>query len=218
MASALPGADVRSSRPISKPGDARSCNADRNPASGRMATGRRDGASVRRRRVRRGRMPVRGHVLSRPAPGVFRGSPRAEAGRYLFIQRLGPDRRQRIRRVRAHAAAESVFPSDPPRFLLRTPRTVISTKDRIRGDLQRKAGSRNPSRHRDRYRAKPRGTRRALPALGFCHGSPLRSEIAARDPARLGDVVDAATETLARRFGSDAIDGKMQAHVVTVRK
>jgi len=57
-----------------------------------------------------------------------------------------------------------------------------------------------------------------VPALGFCHGTPLRSEIEARDPSRLGDVVDAATETVARRFGNDAVDGRMLANVITIRK
>lgn len=114
-----------------------------------------------------------------------------------------------------HAAAESVFPSDPPRFLLRTPHGYFD-QDRIRGDLAQ-GGFANRADiaivTARSHAASPR-----FPALGFCHGSPLRIEIAARDPARLGDVVDAATETLARRFGQDAIDGKMQAHVVTVRK
>ena len=54
-------------------------------------------------------------------------------------------------------------------------------------------------------------------ALGFCHGTPLRSEIEARDAARLGDVVDAAAALIARRFGAGAVDGRMLANVVTVR-
>ena len=46
----------------------------------------------------------------------------------------------------------------------------------------------------------------------------MRSEIEARDASRLREVVDAATQAIARQFGAEAIDGKMQAHVVTVRK
>ena len=55
-------------------------------------------------------------------------------------------------------------------------------------------------------------------ALGFCHGTPMRNEIEARDASRLGDVVDAATQAIARRFGSETVDGRMLANVVTIRK
>jgi hypothetical protein len=34
----------------------------------------------------------------------------------------------------------------------------------------------------------------------------------------MSDAVDLATEAVARRFGSAAIDGKIQAHVVSARK
>ena len=201
-------------RDRSQPGDARSRNAigTQRPVEWRQADAM--ALAVRRRRVRCGRMPVRRHVLSRSARGVCRGAPRAEAGRYVFVQRLGPDRRQRIRRVRATRPRIGV-PADPPRFL-REPRTVISTRTASARSRARRL--RESSRHRRPSTARSRAASPRFPALGFCHGSPLRSEIAARDPARLGDVVDAATETLARRFGQDAIDGKMQAHVVTVRK
>ena len=53
------------------------------------------------------------------------------------------------------------------------------------------------------------------PAMGMCEGSPLRNEIEARDPSRLGEAVDAATRAIAERFGTGAVDGKMQAHILT---
>jgi hypothetical protein len=49
----------------------------------------------------------------------------------------------------------------------------------------------------------------------MCEGTPLRSEIEARDATRLAEATDAATAALAARFGTGAIDGKMQAHIVT---
>ena len=62
------------------------------------------------------------------------------------------------------------------------------------------------------------GAGRRVPAIGFCQGSPLRNEIESRDASRMSDAVDLATEAVARRFGSAAIDGKIQAHVVSARK
>jgi SAM-dependent methyltransferase len=54
-------------------------------------------------------------------------------------------------------------------------------------------------------------------AVGICEGTPLRHEIVARDPQRLGEVVDAATRALEATFGSGAIDGSMRAFVFTAR-
>jgi SAM-dependent methyltransferase len=55
-------------------------------------------------------------------------------------------------------------------------------------------------------------------AIGFCQGSPLRSEIEARDPARLIEVTDAAAAALLARFGPGPISGAMRAYVVTAKK
>ena len=52
-------------------------------------------------------------------------------------------------------------------------------------------------------------------AIGFCQGSPLRSEIEERDPNRLGEATDAATKALLSRFGDGPITGKMRAHLIT---
>ena len=54
------------------------------------------------------------------------------------------------------------------------------------------------------------------PAIAYCQGTPLRSEIEARDASRLEEATDAAAEAIGRRFGRGDVDGKMQAHVVTV--
>jgi hypothetical protein len=52
------------------------------------------------------------------------------------------------------------------------------------------------------------------PAIGFCQGSPLRSEIEARDKSRLDEATDAAAAAVAKRLGPGPIDGKLQAHVI----
>jgi hypothetical protein len=52
-------------------------------------------------------------------------------------------------------------------------------------------------------------------AIGYCQGSPLRSEIEERDPNRLGEATDAVTKALFSRFGAGPITGKMRAHFIT---
>jgi hypothetical protein len=44
----------------------------------------------------------------------------------------------------------------------------------------------------------------------------LRNEIEARDASRLGEATDIAAEAIARRFGRGTVDGKIQAHIVTI--
>jgi hypothetical protein len=46
----------------------------------------------------------------------------------------------------------------------------------------------------------------------------LRSEIEARDKTRLEEATDAGAAAIARRFGSGAVDGKIQAHVITIER
>jgi hypothetical protein len=55
-------------------------------------------------------------------------------------------------------------------------------------------------------------------AVAYCHGTPLRNEIEARDPAKLAEATDACTAALAARFGSGALDTKIRAHVVMVER
>jgi ubiquinone/menaquinone biosynthesis C-methylase UbiE len=55
-------------------------------------------------------------------------------------------------------------------------------------------------------------------AVGFCQGSPLRSEIEARAATRLAEATEAATEALIARFGPGPMVGKMRAHVFTATK
>ena len=56
------------------------------------------------------------------------------------------------------------------------------------------------------------------PAIGFCQGTPLRSEIEARDPKQLEPVTEAAAEALARRFGRGPIEGGIQAIVIVAQR
>jgi DNA-binding protein len=54
-----------------------------------------------------------------------------------------------------------------------------------------------------------------VPAIAFCQGTPLRNEIEARGKS-LSEATDIAAAAIAQRFGPDAVEGKIQAHIVTI--
>ena len=108
---------------------------------------------------------------------------------------------------------EAVFGADAPRFLLDVPHGYFD-HTRIAGDLARAGFAQPPSITVVAKRSHAPSPR--YPAIGFCQGSPLRNQIEARDPARLSEVVEAATVAVARRFGDGAIEGGIQAHVVQI--
>jgi SAM-dependent methyltransferase len=110
-------------------------------------------------------------------------------------------------------ALESLFPKDPPRFLARTPHGYHDLAS-IERDL--KHGGFLASPHACTVAARSRAASPQIPAIAYCQGTPLRNEIEARDGSRLGEATDIATEAVAARFGRGSVDGKIQAHVVTV--
>ena len=110
-------------------------------------------------------------------------------------------------------ALASVFPGDPPRFLARTPHGYHDVRT-IERDVAA-AGFRKPPRIVTVAARSPAPSAR-IPAVAYCQGTPLRNEIEARDAARLLEATDVATRALEKRFGSGAVDGKIQAHVITV--
>lgn len=113
------------------------------------------------------------------------------------------------------ATLETIFPEDPPRFLARTP-YGYHDRSTIERDLV-SAGFTKAARI-DTLAARSRAPSAREPAIAYCQGTPLRSEIEARDAARLGEVTDRAAVALAQRFGADSVDGKIQALVVTIEK
>lgn len=112
------------------------------------------------------------------------------------------------------AGLESVFPDDPPRFLARTPHGYHDRRA-IERDLA-EGGFATP--RIETVTARSRATSPRIPALAFCQGTPLKNEIEARAAARLGEATDAAADAVAKRFGRGAVEGKIQAHVVTVER
>jgi SAM-dependent methyltransferase len=108
-------------------------------------------------------------------------------------------------------AMARLFPNDPPGLLARTPYGYFDT-DLIRNQLIQAGFDKIATETVDRQSAAP--SARDL-AIGFCQGSPLRSEIEARGPNRLEEATDAASKALLSRFGDGPIAGKMRAHLIT---
>jgi len=111
------------------------------------------------------------------------------------------------------SALESVFPKDPPRFMARTPHGYYE-RGQIARDLANGGFTKSP--RIDTVAARSRAKTPREPAIAYCQGTPLRNEIETRDAARLGEATDVAAEAIAKRFGTGAVDGKIQAHIVTI--
>jgi hypothetical protein len=110
-------------------------------------------------------------------------------------------------------ALESLFPRDPPRFLARTPHGYYDHPT-IKRDLA-EGGFVSPAEVVT-VTARSRARSPREPAIAYCQGTPLRNEIEARDAARLSEATDIAEGAISQRFGGGAVDGKIQAHIVTV--
>jgi SAM-dependent methyltransferase len=112
-------------------------------------------------------------------------------------------------------ALAACFPQDPPRFMARTPHGYHDL-GAIAQDLLRGGFDRSPlfTTLTERSRAASAD----IAAAAFCQGTPLRNEIESRDTSRLSEVTHAAAAAIGGRYGSGAIDAKMQAHVVEIEK
>ena len=104
-----------------------------------------------------------------------------------------------------------MFPSDPPRFMARTPHGYSDTEV-IARHLAEGGFDRPPVI--TTVAAKSRAASPSIPAIAYCQGTLLRSEIEARNPSGLLAATDAATAAIGKRFGQGVVEGKIQAHVV----
>ena len=111
------------------------------------------------------------------------------------------------------AALARLFPDDPPRFMARTPHGYHD-REAIKRDLAKGGFTTQPQI--DTVAARSRAGSFDIPAIAYCRGTPLRNEIEARDASRLAEATRIAAEAIARRFGRGAVDGKIQAHVISI--
>ena len=110
---------------------------------------------------------------------------------------------------------ESLFPNDPPRFFARTPhgyhdRATIE-RDLAAGGFTRQIDFATVS-------AKSRAASPRDAAIAMVQGTPLRNEIEARDPTKLEEATNVAADAIAQKSGRGAVEGKIQAHVITAQR
>lgn len=111
-------------------------------------------------------------------------------------------------------AAIAAFPSDPPRFLARTPHGYHDLS-LIRDELGQAGFPHVSITTLDETSTAP--SARDV-AIAYVQGTPLRNEIEGRDPTALARVTDLATDAIAARFGDGPVVGKLRAHVVTATR
>jgi ubiquinone/menaquinone biosynthesis C-methylase UbiE len=102
------------------------------------------------------------------------------------------------------------FPDDPPRFLARTPHGYHDTA-LIRRELE-DAGF--PRITIETRAEQSRASSPRLPAVAYCQGTVLRSEIEARDAGKLEAATDCAASAIAERHGGGEVAAKIQAHII----
>ncbi|MGH7461096.1 MAG: class I SAM-dependent methyltransferase [Longimicrobiales bacterium] len=112
-------------------------------------------------------------------------------------------------------ALAAMFPQDPPRFLARTPHGYCD-RQIIERDLA--TGGFAGSPEFTTVAARSRAAYARIPSIAYCQGTPLKNEIEARSATLLREATDVATEALVQRFGSGPVDGKIQAHIITISK
>ena len=112
-------------------------------------------------------------------------------------------------------ALATVFPDDPPRFLERTP-YAYNDVEAIRADVL--AAGFDSTSTIDTVSARSKAASCSMPAIGFCQGTPLRTEIEARDPDGLTAATAVAAAAIGDRFGQTNVDGEIRANVITALK
>jgi ubiquinone/menaquinone biosynthesis C-methylase UbiE len=111
-------------------------------------------------------------------------------------------------------ALARLYPADPPRFMARTPHGYFD-QQAISSDLANAGFSAAP--RFETMTARSRAVSAHVPAIAYCQGTPLRNEIEARSGASLAEATSACAAAIAERFGDGPVDGKIQAHIVSVQ-
>jgi SAM-dependent methyltransferase len=112
-------------------------------------------------------------------------------------------------------ALTGLFPTNPPLFLARTPHGYFD-RETISRDVAVAGFSAAP--RIETMAARSRAASARIPAIAYCQGTPLRSEIEARSGAGLPDATSACAAAIAERFGAGPVDGKIQAHIVIAQR
>lgn len=112
-------------------------------------------------------------------------------------------------------AVSSLFPTDPPLFLRRTPHGYHDPEI-ILDDLR--AGGFHSRARIEPLDSQSRATTAQAIATAYCQGTPLRDDIERRAPGRLAEATSVAADALAQRFGPADLVGRISALVITAIK
>jgi ubiquinone/menaquinone biosynthesis C-methylase UbiE len=110
-------------------------------------------------------------------------------------------------------ALSTMFVLDPPQFIARVPHGYHE-KDRIETDL-RAAGFADIQIETMARSCTAPSARHA--AIAYCQGTPVRNEIEARDKTGLEKATTHVAEAIAHAYGSGAVSGEIQAHIIAAR-
>jgi SAM-dependent methyltransferase len=105
----------------------------------------------------------------------------------------------------------TLFPEDPPLFLARTPYGHHDAAV-LEAQLQSVGFGAVTTEAVTRESTAPNAL---SVAIGYCQGTPMRSEIEAHDPGRLAEATEVAAAAIANRFGPGPVAGRIRAHVIT---
>lgn len=111
------------------------------------------------------------------------------------------------------AALVALFPESPPEFMVRVPHGYHSQAT-IEQDL-RQGGFTAPPVF-ETVTATSQAASARIPAVAFCQGTPLRADLEARGPDAVARATDHCEQALIQAYGTGAVAGPMQAHVVVV--
>lgn len=110
-------------------------------------------------------------------------------------------------------AIRHLLPDDQPPFMTRIPHGYHAPS-LIAQDLAAGGFPKAPKITTLTARSQAESPR--VPAIAFCQGTPMRHELERGDPTRLAEATDLATTAIAARFGPDAVNGKLQALLISV--
>jgi ubiquinone/menaquinone biosynthesis C-methylase UbiE len=133
-------------------------------------------------------------------------------GRYLLVIWDSLERNPASKALQEAVASE--FPGDPPAFLQRVP-FGYADLELVTADLMA-AGFDDLEFETIGHRSRAPSALDA--AAGLCQGSPLRSEIEARDRNALDRITEVAARALRQFEGPDGLDAPMSAHLVTATR
>ena len=114
-----------------------------------------------------------------------------------------------------HATLATLYPENPPAFLARTP-YGYNDVNTLRQAVA--AGGFEQTADIEVVTARGKVSEARDVAMGYCQGTPLRGEISAFGPTQLAEATNRVEKAIVKQFGVGALDSKIQALVVSIRK